>query len=108
MIQIETEADYEIFKTKYGISSLTEGDDIVLKLWLVGNEVLKFKENTSYYHFLIGLGSAGSADKYRNFKLIKYDGNVARIVDENIFKCKNITLTENFDLFDKLFIYFSK
>jgi hypothetical protein len=106
---INNEADYTSFKQKYGISNIATIDDNILKLWIIGNELIKFKGNTDafVYHLLIANGAPGSADKYREIRMIKYDTSLSRVTDDNLFKVKNITLTENIDLFNVLFSNFS-
>ena len=106
---ISTTADYTTFKTKYSLStSLTIDDDTVLETWLVGNEVLSVKLNTSLF-FLIGIGAPSTnQDKFKEFMFLKYDTVTHSVIDNNSFICKNSVFSENIDLFNFTFLNYSK
>jgi len=104
---ITNEEDYESFKIKYSIEDLLEVDDTILKLWLIGNEIMFFEDETELY-FMIAIDNITSDDKFRTIKLFNYDATTQTINDEYTFKVKNITIKENIDLFQTMFnMYYS-
>lgn len=100
--------EYTKFKAKYKIDDLSVLDDDILSLWLIGNEVLGFKETLNNYYFSIGIGKPVSDDKYREIKYVLYNSDTSKIVEEENFKAKGAFFTDNRDIINSLFKHFSK
>lgn len=102
---ISNEEDLASFIEKHVVTG--DIDNELLKLWLIGNEVLNFKQQSEILYFLVGVGKQGSDNRYREINLISYDLKTDKAVSNTKFRVKNITITENYDLFENLFNYYS-
>ena len=102
---ISSAEDFDIFLSKHIVTGDIDPD--LLKIWLVGNEVLNYKQNQEILYFLIGEGKPGRDERYRELSMVSYNIKTDKATINEKFKVKNITFTENIDLFQNLFAYYS-